>query len=71
VREWVTAAFGAFCGRRLLYAVETRGLPWIEIDVPEDYERAYAQVLPALLSGDAQGWQPAAAAAARRVLHHV
>ena len=31
---------------RPLHAIGTRGLPWIEIDFPEDYERAVRDVLP-------------------------
>jgi choline kinase len=43
---WAPAAFDAFCTRRPLYAIESRGLPWIEIDTPEDYWRACGTVLP-------------------------
>src|SRR5262245_18379213 len=39
-RIWVPDAFGRFIRRRPLHIVETRGLPWIEIDFPEDYWRA-------------------------------
>ena len=28
--------------------IGTRGYPWTEIDFPEDYERAIAEVLPAI-----------------------
>jgi choline kinase len=69
--DWVTAAFDAFCGHRPLYVVETRGFPWIEIDVPEDYWRACAQVLPAIGAADPRGPRRPAAAAAGRGLHHV
>jgi len=48
VREWLPAAFGAFCQRRPLWAVESRGYPWIEIDFPEDYWRACGEILPAI-----------------------
>jgi choline kinase len=48
VREWLPAAFGAFCRRRPLWAVESRGYPWIEIDFPEDYWRACGEILPAI-----------------------
>lgn len=47
-REWLPRAFGAFAGRRPLHVVESRGLPWIEIDFPEDYWRACTEVLPAI-----------------------
>jgi choline kinase len=47
-REWLPAAFAAFSRRRALYAIPTRGFPWIEIDFPEDYWRACTEVLPAI-----------------------
>lgn len=47
-REWLPRAFGAFAALRPLRAVDTRGLPWIEIDFPEDYWRACGEVLPAI-----------------------
>ena len=43
---WVPRAFGRFAARRPLHAIGTRGLPWIEIDFPEDYRRAVEVVLP-------------------------
>jgi choline kinase len=48
LREWLPCAFAAFAKRRPLHVVETRGYPWTEIDVPEDYWRACAEVLPAI-----------------------
>jgi choline kinase len=47
-RDWLPRAFDVFTRRRPLHVVETRGYPWIEIDVPEDYWRACAEVLPAI-----------------------
>jgi O-antigen/teichoic acid export membrane protein/choline kinase len=47
-REWLPAAFAAFSCRRALHAIDNRGLPWIEIDTPEDYWRACSDVLPAI-----------------------
>ena len=41
-------AFREFARVRPLHAVGTRGLPWIEIDFPEDYQRAVREVLPAI-----------------------
>jgi choline kinase len=52
VRHWLPRAFAAFAATRALHAVDTRGLPWIEIDFPEDYWRALSEVLPAI---DAEG----------------
>jgi choline kinase len=48
LREWAPRAFQAFAARRTLHAIGTRGFPWIEIDFPEDYQRAAAEVLPQL-----------------------
>jgi L-glutamine-phosphate cytidylyltransferase len=48
VREWAPRAFSEFAARHPLHAVGTRGLPWIEIDFPEDYRRAVHEVLPAI-----------------------
>jgi choline kinase len=48
VKAWVPRAFKAFSQRRPLHAIGTRGLPWTEIDFPEDYRRAVEVVLPAI-----------------------
>jgi choline kinase len=50
VREWLPRAFAGFALRRPLHVVETRGYPWTEIDVPEDYWHACAEVLPAIVN---------------------
>jgi len=47
--DWAPRAFREFAGERPLYAVGTRGYPWIEIDFPEDYRRAVNEVLPRIL----------------------
>jgi len=53
VKEWAPRAFREFAATQPLYAIGTRGYPWIEIDFPEDYTRACEEILPALsLSGD-------------------
>ena len=52
LRDWAPRAFAAFARRYPLHAIGTRGLPWIEIDFPEDYERARSEILPAI-EGDA------------------
>jgi L-glutamine-phosphate cytidylyltransferase len=46
LRYWAPRAFREFAQARALHAIGTRGLPWIEIDFPEDYERAVREVLP-------------------------
>jgi L-glutamine-phosphate cytidylyltransferase len=48
VRDWAPRAFGAFARERELYAIGTRGLPWTEIDTPEDYRYAANVIFPAL-----------------------
>jgi choline kinase len=63
VRDWLPRAFDRFCRERPLYAVDARGYPWIEIDFPEDYWRACAEVLPAIDFGHH--------ASVTRALHHV
>jgi choline kinase len=72
-REWLPAAFAAFCRRRPLHVVDTRGFPWIEIDFPEDYWRAWTDVLPAIdsavPSSSAAGRHDAAPAASGSTAH--
>jgi choline kinase len=48
LRDWAPKAFSEFAQERPLHALGTRGLPWIEIDFPEDYQRALREVLPAI-----------------------
>ena len=57
LRDWAPKAFREFAQDLPLHAVGTGGRPWIEIDFPEDYRRAVAEVLPAI------DYAPAAAAA--------
>jgi hypothetical protein len=54
LREWAPRAFTEFAQQHPLHAIGTRGLPWIEIDFPEDYERAVSEVLPNI-EADAAG----------------
>ena len=46
LRDWAPRAFRDFAQTRPLHAIGTRGFPWIEIDFPEDYDRAVREVLP-------------------------
>jgi len=46
VRDWAPRAFREFAQGHPLHAIGTRGFPWIEIDFPEDYQRAIRDVLP-------------------------
>ena len=50
-RDWAPKAFAAFAQSHELFAVGTRGLPWIEIEFPDDYQRAVRDVLPAIERG--------------------
>jgi L-glutamine-phosphate cytidylyltransferase len=47
-RDWAPRAFSEFAQHYPLHAIGTRGYPWIEIDFPEDYQRAIRDVLPAI-----------------------
>jgi L-glutamine-phosphate cytidylyltransferase len=53
LRDWAPRAFAAFARTHPLHAIGTRGYPWIEIDFPEDYQRALRDVLPEI-EADAQ-----------------
>jgi choline kinase len=66
VRDWLPRVFAAFCRRRPLHVVESRGYPWIEIDFPEDYWRACSEVLPAIDAAPA-----GASEQLGRTVHHV
>jgi L-glutamine-phosphate cytidylyltransferase len=45
-RDWAPRAFREFAVWRPLYAISTRGYPWIEIDFPKDYLKAVNEILP-------------------------
>lgn len=46
LRSWAPRAFLEFTKKRPLYVVSTRGYPWIEIDFPQDLQRAREEILP-------------------------
>ncbi len=46
VNRWFPAAFRSFIKLSPLYYVDVCGYPWIEIDFPEDLERARREVFP-------------------------
>ncbi|MEW6127527.1 MAG: phosphocholine cytidylyltransferase family protein [Acidobacteriota bacterium] len=46
LRDWAPRAFGEFATMRHLNVIGTAGLPWIEIDYPEDYQKALHEILP-------------------------
>ena len=45
-KDWAPRAFREFAQHHPLHALSTRGLPWIEIDFPEDYQRAVTEIYP-------------------------
>ena len=59
LRDWAPRAFGEFANVQALYAIGTRGLPWTEIDFPEDYQHAVNEVLPAIEEAEAVPLRPA------------
>jgi choline kinase len=48
--DWAPAAFREFARQWPLIAVDTDGLPWIEIDFAEDLTRARERIAPALVA---------------------
>jgi choline kinase len=46
LRDWAPKAFREFAQQRPLHAIAVNGRPWIEIDFPEDFQRAVRDVLP-------------------------
>jgi choline kinase len=48
--DWAPAAFREFAAHWPLAAVDTDGLPWIEIDFPEDLRRARVEIEPMLVA---------------------
>ena len=43
-KDWAPRAFREFAQHHPLHALSTGGLPWIEIDFPEDYQRAVTEI---------------------------
>ena len=46
IKDWAPRAFREFARHHPLHALSTRGLPWIEIDFPEDFQRAVEEIFP-------------------------
>ncbi|MBI3652033.1 MAG: phosphocholine cytidylyltransferase family protein [Acidobacteria bacterium] len=57
-RDWAPRAFCEFAAARPLYAVDAQGYPWIEIDFPEDFQRAVRDILPKLPAADSRTTAP-------------
>jgi len=49
-KDWAPRAFREFARNHSLSGLSTDGLPWIEIDFPEDYRRATEEVFPTITS---------------------
>lgn len=49
-RDWVGAAVSAIAGSHRISGVDVRGLPWVEIDYPDDLAHARSDVWPAIES---------------------
>jgi choline kinase len=45
-KDWAPRAFLEYARHHPLHALSTSGLPWIEIDFPEDYQRAVTEIYP-------------------------
>ena len=45
-KEWAPRAFLEYAQHHPLHALSTGGLPWIEIDFPQDYQRAVSEIFP-------------------------
>jgi choline kinase len=63
-QDWVTAAFSRIARTHRIDCMDVAGLPWAEIDVPGDLDRARAHVLPAISPAPV----PDAPAPARRLV---
>jgi choline kinase len=50
MKDWAPRAFREFAQNHPLQAISTDGLPWIEIDFPEDYQLAVSEVYPKIES---------------------
>lgn len=46
--SWAPRAFKEFARNSPLYAIGTRGLPWTEIDTPDDYRHGIDHIYPAI-----------------------
>ena len=53
---WSPLAFRELAREWPLHVVATDGLPWIEIDYPEDLERARRDIAPAMLAREVTGY---------------
>ena len=43
-KDWAPRAFLEYARHYPLHALSTGGLPWIEIDFPQDYQRAVSEI---------------------------
>jgi len=52
LNAWAPRAFREFARSEPLHVISTRGYPWIEIDFPEDYQRAVNEIFPEIMMID-------------------
>ncbi len=52
VNAWLPLAFQKICTYHDLFAVSAAGLPWIEIDFPEDLEKARTEIYPQICAAN-------------------
>jgi choline kinase len=48
VRDWLASAINAAAREHRFQCLDIAGLPWVEIDYPEDLEHARGTVMPAI-----------------------
>lgn len=53
-KDWAPRAFLEFARHHPLHVVSTEAYPWIEIDFPEDYQRAVNEIYPKIKMIDAR-----------------
>jgi L-glutamine-phosphate cytidylyltransferase len=51
-RDWLASAVDIAAVGHRLHCLDVRGLPWTEIDFPEDLEHARSKVLPAIAASE-------------------
>ena len=60
--DWLASAVNVAAVAHVIRCVDVAGTPWIEIDYPEDLERARRDVWPRIAEGLLEGTHPAATA---------
>jgi choline kinase len=71
VKDWAPRAFREFALNHPLHALSTGGLPWIEIDFPEDYQRAVTEIYPRIESDPDEIYLPQRRKGAKEEVHQL